>query len=157
MYAIRFALRMLFLGFAVTLALPAAAAPGCNASLRKCIVEISLDGSGKVIFDPDELHIRENQIGKKYCIVFKLLPPGSSYNPAEGDGVVFKDPTNGEFYESGVSNGNSCTHTTNTGASRYWWKFRNSSKGMYHYKAQFRDSTGKVYTGDPTITNIDGQ
>jgi len=145
----------LIMGTFVTCTLPAAAAKGCDVGGKKCTVAIDFDGTGKVTFDPTDLRVPESEIRNEYCVIFEL-PNKYFFNPAEGDGVVFKDPTNAEFYESGTSNGSSCSHTGGKEWRRFWWKYLNYvPKQTYRYKIQFRDAAGKVYSGDPTITNLD--
>jgi hypothetical protein len=160
-YGKRHALLMVLWSVAVAaLALPSLSLAGnCSTGSKKCVVDITVTGTPQsytVTFDPDELHVKESEHGKEYCIVFKL-PPGGSYifKTAQGDGVVIKDPDQDEFYGNGVSTADNCTASGKKAWRRYFWTYINSVDGRYRYKVQFHDLSNNVYTGDPVITNID--
>jgi hypothetical protein len=139
---------MLTLVSATALMVPSvgAAATGCATSTKSCRVDITVTGapgSYDVKFTPDALHVKQNELGKRYRIRFHLLTKGFVFQ--KSDGIEFKDPTGGEF---------KCSKVTLT---RKQWKctYENKVLGKYRYKATFHDKAGNAVVGDPLITNID--
>ena len=135
---------MLTAAAAMTVSSVAVAATGCFTSTKKCDVDVLVSGTA-VTFDPDVAHVKQSELKKQYKITFHL--PKTGYKFLKGDGVVFKDPVNGEFFGCGV--------LTMTGKKKWRCTYKNTVLGKYRYKVTFHDTAGNPLVGDPLITNID--
>ena len=139
---------MLTLAAATVTMVPAtaAAATGCVASSKTCKVDIKVSGtpgSYGVKFTPDQLHVKQSELGKRYKITFHLRTKGFVFQ--DSDGIEFKDPTGSEF---------KCMKVQKT-RKQWMCTYENQVLGKYRYKATFHDTAGNTVVGDPLITNID--
>src|SRR5689334_9686089 len=74
------------------------AATGCTTSTKSCRVDTRVSGTSAsyaVTFTPDALHVKQNQLGKRYKITFHIRTRG--FVCQDSDGIEFKDPTGNEF------------------------------------------------------------
>jgi len=142
----------------------AATPPGCKRDQLKCHVDVQVKTGGTctdVNLDPPTVSVSKDDRDLTYRIIW-MLPPDYEFRPAMGDGVVIKSDAlgkpddHGEFADAVVGDDDDGEPSGKPKGRRWRWKYLNTQDGRFDYKIQFRNKqTGKVYTCDPVITNLD--
>lgn len=140
--------------------------PDCKTGSKRCHVLVTVVASGgtcsaEVSLDPDKVQVLATERNKRYRIVW-VLPDGYVFRPAMGDGVVIeKDmldmPDDHDEFGSGqVSDKDDGEASGKAKGTRWRLNYFNKVGDRFKYKIQFREAaTGKVYSCDPTISNLE--
>jgi len=168
-------MRNLSIGWALLLAsgfVAAQAAPrtlptaDCKTGSKRCHVLVTVVAAGgtcsaEVSLDPDIVNVLAAERRKTYRIVW-LLPDGYVFRHALGDGVVIQkdmldQPDDHDEFGSGqVSDKDDGDASGKARGTRWRLNYFNKVPERFKYKIQFRDVAGtKVYSCDPTITNLE--
>lgn len=139
---------------------PPPGADGCKATGGVCKVAVSVaagscaNGSC-VTLTPDSVHVGDGT-GKVKDVNLLWTLQAPDYAFCEGDGVVFKGETQGQFSDNYATNDPDGKPDTATGGKRaYHWKDANSVKGgPYKYTVRFHDAKcATAYEKDPDVVN----